>query len=262
MKVFLKILTVLAWLGVFAGAILLAGFAYISHGDKYCRGINVNIINRDDSLLNAKNISSQLTARFGKLTSKNLRDIEIDKITRYFKNNPYIEDANVNLGLDGILNVNIVQRIPVMRAYNNNSEEFYVDSKGDMLPVSYNYSAHVVVVNGEIPMPFKANRNIHNPADSLKKTSFPLVNALHIAGILAQDTVAKALIEQIYIDKSGSIKLLSKIGKHVIILGDTTNTKEKINNLFSFYRKGLTKTGWDQYRILDLRFKNQVVCIK
>jgi len=58
------------------------------------------------------------------------------------------------------------------------------------------------------------------------------------------------------------MELIPKVGNHLIIFGDTSQMSQKFENLILFYRKGLTKVGWDKYNIINLKFKNQVVCSK
>jgi cell division protein FtsQ len=261
MKLYLKILIALLWTGLVSGAIVLAGFAGSSHRNKYCSGVNVDITHQGDELITPGIVKDELKSRYGNFADKYLKEIDIKDITAFIRKNPYVEDANINLGVEGVLFVRINQRQPVIRVFNNLGQQFYIDSKGYMIPVTNQYPAHVVVASGNIAMPFKARQSIFNRGNSAKAAE-SLIKAHYVAKAIANDTMAKAAIEQIFTDASGCIKLISKVGKHVILLGDTTDTKEKLDNLFSFYRFGLTKTGWDKYHILDLRFKNQVVCKK
>jgi cell division protein FtsQ len=262
MKLYLKILIGLLWVGLLAGSVLLMGFANNLHRDQYCKGVEVDIIHQGDELITTALVKEQMKTRFGNINKKLLRDIDVEEITSFLKKNPFVEKTNVKLNVDGLLSIQIAQRRPVLRVFNSLSQQYYIDSKGNMLPVNNEYPAHVVVASGNIGVPLKVGHNIYKGNDSTRFSAGSLISAFHVAKVISADSLASAVIEQIYIDGSGSIKLISKAGQHLIFLGDTLNTKEKLDNLFNFYRFGLTKTGWDKYHVLDLRFKNQVVCKK
>jgi len=51
-------------------------------------------------------------------------------------------------------------------------------------------------------------------------------------------------------------------GDHIILLGDVENLNHKLENLNAFYQAGISKLEEGEYKIFDLRFKDQVVCKK
>ncbi len=52
-------------------------------------------------------------------------------------------------------------------------------------------------------------------------------------------------------------------GDHIILLGDVENLNHKLENLNAFYQAGISKLEeGGEYKIFDLRFKDQVVCKK
>ena len=72
----------------------------------------------------------------------------------------------------------------------------------------------------------------------------------------------KALIEQIYVEKNGEFQLIPKFNDQVIIFGTTENIKDKFARLLIFYKQGLSITGWNRYNMINIKYKNQVVCSK
>jgi len=72
----------------------------------------------------------------------------------------------------------------------------------------------------------------------------------------------KAQIEQIYINQKKEIELVPRVGNHTIILGSVDDLREKFENLEAFYEQGLSKYGWNKYKTINLKFKNQIVCTK
>ena len=56
------------------------------------------------------------------------------------------------------------------------------------------------------------------------------------------------------------VDLIPRSGRHVIRFGRLERTEEKLDKLLRFYRKGLSEIGWNVYRIIDIRYTDQVVC--
>ena len=72
----------------------------------------------------------------------------------------------------------------------------------------------------------------------------------------------KSQIQQIYINLDEEIELIPRVGRHKIIFGDVSDMDEKFKKLMIFYKKGLHYTGWNKYKTINLKFKNQIVCTK
>jgi cell division protein FtsQ len=52
-------------------------------------------------------------------------------------------------------------------------------------------------------------------------------------------------------------------GMHTIHFGRADEqVEEKFKRLKIFYKEGLKKVGWDQYKTINLKFDKQVVCEK
>ena len=58
------------------------------------------------------------------------------------------------------------------------------------------------------------------------------------------------------------VDLIPRSGNFRVRFGRLENEEEKFDKLLNFYRRGLTKVGWDTYRTIDVRFGDQVVCHK
>ena len=56
------------------------------------------------------------------------------------------------------------------------------------------------------------------------------------------------------------VELVPRSGDHRILFGRIEQVDLKLEKLLRFYRSGLTSIGWDVYRIIDIRYKDQIVC--
>lgn len=66
-------------------------------------------------------------------------DLNIPALEKKINNLPAVDSANVYLNLNGKLNLDIKQRVPVFRL-NKEGRDFYVDEKGTEFPISKTYS--------------------------------------------------------------------------------------------------------------------------
>jgi len=64
------------------------------------------------------------------------------------------------------------------------------------------------------------------------------------------------------LNQSGEIELIPKIGDQIILLGDTTQISEKLEKLKIFYTMGNRNEAWASYRVINLKYQDQVVCKK
>jgi cell division protein FtsQ len=180
-------------------------------------------------------------------------------------NNKSISRAEVYRTIYGEIGVNVEQRRPIMRIINPNGDSYYVDDNGQVMPLSKKYTAHVIVVNGHLNEPY-----MDHVGENLKRQQLKSDNAngellpdlFKLVHFINSSRFWKAQIEQIYINSKGDIELVPRVGNHTIILGSIDDMREKFENLEAFYEQGLSKYGWNKYKTINLKFKNQIVCTK
>ena len=69
-------------------------------------------------------------------------------------------------------------------------------------------------------------------------------------------------IEQIYVHPDKEVELIPRVGNHRILLGTFDHFEEKLANLRLFYEQAIPKMGWEKYSIINLKYRNQIVCTK
>ncbi len=191
------------------------------------------------------------------LDSFNVTDLE-----RKLSKNSSIKEVQVFKTVDGNLNIEVKQRRPIVRIFSKN-ESYYIDENGNLMLTTSKYTSRLLVVSGEINEPF-INRYKFSYAsleDSLKAKT-RLDDIYKMAKFIDESEFWKAQIEQIYVNKVYDFELVTKVGNHKIVFGGVDNLESKFEKLMFFYKKGLSKTGWNEYSELNLKYKNQVVCTK
>ena len=83
-----------------------------------------------------------------------------------------------------------------------------------------------------------------------------------LASYIARDELWKAQIQQIYVTPSGEFELIPRIGSHIIEFGRADEIEEKFSKLQLLYLQGFNNLGWNLYSRINLKYNNQVVCIK
>jgi cell division protein FtsQ len=215
--------------------------------------------------MSGKDLITEICNKFGKPQSTTIGEADIEGIKAFVRKNPYLENADVKLTLEGDIMIKADQCIPVIRYISTNGLHHYIDRNGRIMPVSQNYPYKILIATGQIESPLRDGKSIFGIPDSnqvLRNQLRSLYDLHLLAGIINADTTLRALIEQINVDPYGKIQMVTKAGSHIIYLGDTTDASEKLENLKCFYKYGLVKTGWNKYGKLNLEYKNQIVCTK
>ena len=248
--------------------VTLLSFVNASQKALSCKAIDVNI---DDKVQHDFIDESDVLARINgndKILGKPIGSINISLLEKKILNNPYVEQAEVYSTIDGKLQVNVVQRDPIVRIITMRDEQFYIDRNGRFMPVSEHYSTPVIVANGYI---FDTYAEMQIPGWQGKASQSDTTSAgpehilqqiFSLSQFIDCDTFWNAQIEQIYVNSQQEIELVPRVGNHQIILGSTVDLEEKFQKLYIFYTRGLNKTGWNNYSIINLKYKNQVVCTK
>ena len=266
MKLFLKILLIVLWVSLAAGAIVLMSFANQNHESKICSGIEVKMdYAGSEPMFTVGDIKQQLTGTFGKFEKKKLIELDLEKIQTYLNKNPYVDYADVHTTVEGKLVVEVRQCKPIVRLITLSGENYYLDENGKLIPLNPEYPVRTLVASGNIQVPLAPGKSIFeksNRKTELDNVMQVLFNIHFLAKQMKSDSVMNAMVEQIYIKPDGRMQLATKAGSHIIEFGDTSDASEKIENLKAFYKYGLTKTGWKKYRLINLTYKNQVVCTK
>lgn len=185
-------------------------------------------------------------------------EINISKIEEAIKKNPSIAQCEVYRTVKGSLHAEIVQRRPIGRIINAMGESFYLDENGWMMPAVTGRPARVTVVTGEIYESFSPNPYF------MENDSAAVISVLDevytLLKYINQHPFWSAQIEQIVVNKDKSFILIPKVGNHEIHFGKIDNMEGKLKKLEIFYQRGMTAEGWKGYKVVDVQYKNQIIC--
>ena len=266
MKILVKILLITLWIAIVAGVVVMMSFANETHKEKQCHGITCRIDYKGSQpLMSGNDLISEINKKFGRPQTKAIGEVDLTGITAYVKKNPYLENTDVLLTIEGDIMIKADQCEAIVRYYTTEGQPHYLDRNGRVMPVNTTFPYKTLIASGTIGSPLRDGKNIYSVSDSnqMLRSQLKSLYDIHLlAGIINNDSTLKALIEQVYVTSNGKIQLVTKAGSHIVYMGDTTDAAEKLENLMYFYKYGLVKTGWNRYNKLNLEYKNQIVCTK
>ena len=257
-----KVLQILVWVVALTAIIVALGFVNVSREQMvFTKPIITIDYETENRFINENDVLSQI------LSIENSEDLylnqfNVNHLEEKLTNNNSINDVQVYKTIDGQLVINVKQRRPIVRIFSKN-ESYYIDEDGNLMPLSSKYTARLPVVSGNLnePLGKRYQFNYNNLNDTL--TAKTLLDDIYkIASYIDKSEFWKAQIEQIDVNKVYEFELVPKVGNHKIVLGGVDNLESKFEKLMIFYKKGLSKTGWNEYSVINLKYKNQVVCTK
>lgn len=174
---------------------------------------------------------------------KSINKVDLDAIERSLQEMKQVKNVACYRLPGGNVKVEIEQRTPLLRVISP-SGSYFIDLEGRDMPISRVQSVYLPVATGNIQKEF-ASKDLYKFALFLQDNSF-----------------WNAQIEQIVVQDTSNIILIPRVGSHTILLGKVDNLDSKFKKLKKLYDDGFTEIGWNKYRSVDLRFKNQVICSK
>lgn len=260
-----RVLTLILWGILFAGAGVLLGFADYEQNGTICRSVHYSIdYGNSDVLITEGDADSLIRSVARQVKGKPLYQINTEQLERVLRRYPYVENACVYGTNKGDIFVEITQREPVLRIITSSNVSYYIGAKGVVLPYQPGYPVRVTVASGEIPDSLfiqSERKSKRNAIDSVNTS--PLLADLHrMALFISKDPFLRAQVNQIYVNRQGDYELIPTLGNHLILLGNAEDLQDKFTRLMVFYRKGLNAVGWNKYNIINIKYRNQVVCSK
>lgn len=241
------------WLISLGGLVVLMSFIEVKKAEVVCKDVKIYIPG-SQYFIDKKEVESILRVSSFTLVGRRIDGINMHQLENRLKANPFVEFAKVYADMDGVIMIEIEQREPIMRVMNQYDQDFYIDKNGLKIPLSANFTARVLAANGFIDEPF--GNKVDTLHTALARDLFKTV--AYIRG----DSLWDAQIGQIYVNQGHEIELIPRVGSQRILLGDADSLDLKFKNLLAFYKQALPQVGWDAYKIINIKYANQIVGVK
>ncbi len=246
------------WLWVVLPVLVVLGILLTLRKEQQIQCTGVSIVTEDsNNFLTKSDIHKFLFPQGDFVTGKNPNNTDVSKLERRLLQNPYIAAADVYFSPQGLMKIKVQQRVPIARIYDQTGKSVYLSSEGVLMPADRGINKRVLVVSGYLADTLLKYQG--KSVDSLKKMAV-LRDVFKTAAYLQRDEISEMLTGQLFINPDQEIELVSTIDDHIIVIGNSDSLDYKFHKLFAFYRKGLTRTGWDVYNRINLKHSNQVIC--
>lgn len=165
-------------------------------------------------------------------------DVKIPELEKKINQIPFVDSANVYMNLNGNLNVEIRQRVPIFRL-NKNGKDFYVDEKGIEFPISRNFSYPCMLVMGDVQA--SEYQELGKLIEKIDKDDF---SKKYFIGITKE---------------KDNYNLLTSDGNYKVEIGDLDNIEFKVRGFKTFVEKYLVDQNPQKYKKISLKYENQIV---
>jgi cell division protein FtsQ len=255
LKIVLRIVLIITLLYIVIIPVYLAN----STDSVLCRGIAIDLKDSSDlhfvtrrQLLNAASAGSE------KIIGKPIKNISLTLIEGKVNVMRELKAAEAYSTIDGTIHIYADQRDPVMRVMPETGGDFFVDREGYVFRKRNLYTPRLHIVEGNVNITPAMLSGVSVLDTSIKNSI--LKDIFHIVDYIGKDDFWSAQIDQIYVDGKDEIDLLPRAGSQVVHLGTAENLEGKLRNLEAFYEKVLPQVGWNKYSVINLEFKDQIVC--
>lgn len=187
----------------------------------------------------------------GNIRQQPVKELDLHTMEVLVEKNAWVKDAELWFDNRNVLHVVVEERSPLARVFTTSSGSFYLDEELHRLPLKKGWMIELPVFTG-FP-----DHNKWTRKDSLTGKEI-----IQLSDYIMQDDFWKAQIEQVDMDSRGQFDLVTLVGNNIIRLGKAEDLESKFNRLDLFYKKVLSKTGFEKYAAIDVRFKGQIIGVK
>jgi len=254
-KVFLikKLSSLILLITLWVSAIV---FAQYSYKELKCTGVIVKLDSENEKpLLSKKHINQVITEEGTRyFVDKPFELISLHNMEERVRKIPLVKSCEAHFDFSGKIIVAVKEFSPIARILRITTEESslpdqYVTSEGDFIGTSSLFTPRVLVVTGDY---FKKKHS--DLKDPRGKTLIPLFEYIH------KSEFWKAQISQVVVANDGGIILVPTFGNTNIDFGLAMNIETKFKKLAIFYKQIIPNRGWNTYRWVRLKYKNQLIC--
>ncbi|WGF92841.1 cell division protein FtsQ/DivIB [Aequorivita marisscotiae] len=202
--------------------------------------LEIQFVDENSPFITFNTVNKLLIQNHEKVTSIGKETLVLKEMEERLRKNPMVRDAQVYVSVNGALGAKIEQRRPIGRV--SASPDYYLDADGEMMPLSTVYSARVPIISGT------------------SKNNFNEVTALLLK--IDEDEFMKQMVVGINRSADGSLDFELRKTELKLLFGQPENITQKFQNFKAFYKKTKQDSTLFGYKMVNLKFDNQVIATK
>lgn len=227
---------------MFSAVIFLFSFTAKRNSDRKLTKSVVYFLGDDNLFVTSETVNKLLIENKKKTQTIRKDKLDLNALEKAINKHNMIEKSEVFVSVDGVLKAIVKQKTPIVRVIDEQGS-FYLDYQGSKMPLSDNFTARVPLVSGEI------NEKNTKKLNELFRFIF-------------DDDFLRKNIVGIQIFSNGSLKMMNRNFDYEIDFGKTINVEKKFNNYKAFFQKAVLDSSLYNYKKINLKFTQQVVCTK
>ena len=126
--------------------------------------------------------------------------------------------------------------------------------------------AELLAIKGKREQLRKRQQVVEQRKHKLYKRKAEFAKLIEFVADVGEDPFWSAEVVQFVADTTSmgevSLRLVPRSGDFVVEFGTLANYEDKLEKLRTFYDKGFSRIGWEQYKVVDVRYDKQVICTK
>lgn len=253
MKKWQKIVINILWSIAAAALIVLFVVSWKAKSEKQLTDIQVELVGESAQALFMDEIAIRsILNEQGVKAGIPIEKINLTQLEKFIEKTEWVKNAEFFINNKLVLEVKIEQRIPIARVFTASGTSFYIDNEGSRLPLK-----QLTVLNLPVFTGFPTDQPKLSRPDSVL-----LKDVLFFAKTIQKDSFFMAQVAQVNIEPNGTFQMVPTLGDHLVLLGTVDQLEDKLNRLFTFYKKVWLVSGVNAYQYIDCRFNHQVVALK
>jgi cell division protein FtsQ len=243
-----SILKYLFWGALFIYIALTIVFYQKENNNLICSKININNLS-EKPITSDRSIEKIIVANFPNIIGDIQGNLNIDHLEKLINKLPTVMESEVytslydDNGMSGFaINIDLINNEPIARLFSSEFN-YYLDSNGELIPKDV-LPTRLVVFTGKIT----TNR--------ISKEIIFLAQFIH------NDEFLRSLVEQVNILPNGEYEIFTKFSNQYVIFGNFEGYKNKFYKLKKFFLNAKKNINFSNYKSLNLKFKDIVVCTK
>lgn len=253
MKKWQKIVIGILWSIATAALILLFVVSWKAKSEKQLTYIQIELVGESAEALFMDEIAIRVILNEqGVQVGMPIEKINLTQLEKFIEKTEWVKNAEFFINNKMVLEVKIEQRIPIARIFTASGASFYIDNEGSRLPLK-----QLTVLNLPVFTGFPTDQPKLSKPDSVL-----LKDVLFFAKTIQKDSFFMAQVAQVNIEPNGTFQMVPTLGDHLVLLGTVEQLEDKLNRLFTFYKKVWLGSGINAYQYIDCRFNHQVVALK
>jgi len=178
-----------------------------------------------------------------------MQEVPLNDIEDRLLGHPFIRTVEASMDQQGIVKLNLTQHEPIARIARPESADGYITKDGLLIATSPTYTSRVLILQG----PYISSLMDQGRLDVLPE----LMPFIHF---IVNDKFWSAQVTELEINGRNDIRIHQQVGKQVIEFGDAKDFESKFNRIGVLYKEILPRKGWDAYKRISVKYKNQIVC--